>query len=233
MEYVTLLLVDDDVEMLRLLQRRLEIDGYEVMAAEGGKQALLAMERRCPDLAVIDLLMPGMDGFELAEQIKKRGDLPLLFLTSVGDTQTRIEAIRQYAEDYVLKPFDYEELLARVQRILRRTAGSAPVAAPLVVVDEGLTLDFGRSEAHTSSGIVKLSVTEAKLLYHLVHNAGQTLTVGTLVAKIWGYADETGPEALRVAIYRLRRKVEPDPPHPQYILTERDIGYRFVQFRRR
>ncbi|HNS52512.1 MAG TPA: response regulator transcription factor [Anaerolineae bacterium] len=233
MDYVTLLLVDDDAELLRMLQRRLELDGYDVMTAAGGRLALAALDRRLPDLAVIDLLMPGMDGFELAEQIKRRGDLPLIFLTSVGDAKTRIDAIRHYAEDYVLKPFDYEELIARVQRILRRTVGSNPVSDPLVVVDAGLTLDFGRAEAHRPAGVVKLSVTEAKLLYHLVHNAGQTLPVGTLVAKIWGYADEAGPEALRVAIYRLRRKVEPDPRHPQYILTERDVGYRFVQFRPR
>lgn len=233
MDYVTLLLVDDDAELLRLLQRRLELDGYDVMTAEGGRPALAALDRRSPDLAVIDLMMPGMDGFELAEQIKRRGDLPIIFLTSVGDTKTRIEAIRQFAEDYVLKPFDYEELIARVQRILRRTVGSSPVSEPLVVVDAGLMLDFSRAEAHVPAGVVKLSVTEAKLLYHLVHNAGQTLPIGTLVAKIWGYADETGPEALRVAIYRLRRKVEPDPRHPQYILTERDVGYRFVPFRPR
>jgi two-component system KDP operon response regulator KdpE len=123
-----------------------------------------------------------------------------------------------------------EELLARVQRVLCRTAGATEIHEPLVVVDENLSLDLGRSEAHTLAGVVKLSATEAKLLYHLVRNAGQTLPVATLVAKIWGYADETGPEALRVAIYRLRRKLEPDPPHPRYLLTERDIGYRFVQF---
>jgi len=233
MDYVTLLLVDDDADLLRMLQRRLELDGFDVMTADGGRTALAALDRRCPDLAVIDLLMPGMTGLELAEQIKKRGDLPLLFLTSVGDAKTRIEAIRQYAEDYVLKPFDYGELLARVQRILRRTAGPSPISDPLVVVDDALTLDFARSEAHTPNGLVKLSVTEAKLLYHLVHNAGRTLPVGTLVAKLWGYADETGPEALRVAIYRLRRKLEPEPRRPQYILTERDVGYRFVQFRKR
>jgi DNA-binding response OmpR family regulator len=107
MEYVTLLLVDDDSELLRLLRRRLEQDGYEVIAAEGGRQALAMLEHRFPDLAVIDLLMPEMDGFQLAEQIKKRGDLPILFLTSVGDIKSRVEAIRQYAEDYILKPFDY------------------------------------------------------------------------------------------------------------------------------
>lgn len=148
MDYVTLLLVDDDAELLRMLQRRLELDGYDVMTAEGGRPALAALDRKSPDLAVIDLMMPGMDGFELAEQIKRRGDLPIIFLTSVGDTKTRIEAIRQFAEDYVLKPFDYEELIARVQRILRRTAGSSPVSEPLVVVDAGLTLDFSRAEAH-------------------------------------------------------------------------------------
>ncbi len=233
MDYTTLLLVDDDVDLLRMLERRLELDGYDVMAAEGGRQALAALDRRFPDLAVIDLLMPGMDGFELAAQIKKRGDLPLIFLTSVGDTKTRIEAIRQYAEDYILKPFDYGELLARVERVLRRTAGPSPISDPLVVVDEGLALDFSLSEAHTPNGVVKLSVTEAKLLFHLVRNAGQTLPVATLVAKVWGYADDTGPEALRVAIYRLRRKLEPEPHHPQYLLTERDIGYRFVRFRKR
>jgi DNA-binding response OmpR family regulator len=233
MEYGTLLLVDDDVDLLQLLQRRLEQDGYDVIAAEGGRQALAALDRRCPDLAVIDLLMPGMDGFQLAEQIKKRGDLPILFLTSVGDTKTRIEAIRQFAEDYVLKPFDYGELLARVQRVLRRTAGPTPITDPFVVVDDDLTLDFGRGEAHAQGRVVKLSATERRLLYHLVRNAGQTLPVGTLVAKIWGYADETGPEALRVAIYRLRRKLEPVPSKPQYILTERDLGYLFVALRKR
>jgi DNA-binding response OmpR family regulator len=230
MDYVTLLLVDDDLDLLRLLRRRLERDGFEVMAVEGGRQALLALERRFPDLAIVDILMPDMDGFQFAAEIKKRGDIPLIFLTSVGETRTRIEGIRRYAEDYVVKPFDYQELLARVQRILRRTAGPRAIHEPLVVVDEGLSIDFHRSEAHTASGTVKLSVTEAKLLYHLVRNAGQTLPVGTLVAKIWGYADETGPETLRVAIYRLRRKLEPEPPKPCYILTDREVGYRFIAF---
>jgi DNA-binding response OmpR family regulator len=232
MDYVTLLVVDDDVDLLQMLQRRLERDGYEVMAVEGGRQALLALRRRLPDLAIVDILMPEMDGFELAVEIKKRGDIPLVFLSSVGETRTRIEAIRRFAEDYVVKPFDYQELLARVQRILRRTAGSMPIREPLVVVDDGLSLDFDRSEAHTPAGVVKLSVTENKLLYHLVSNAGQTLPVGTLVARIWGYADETGPETLRVAIYRLRHKVEPEPSQPCYVLTEREVGYRFVAFDR-
>lgn len=230
MDYVTLLLVDDDTDLLRLLRRRLERDGYEVMAVEGGRQALLALERRFPDLAIVDILMPDMDGFQVAAEIKKRGDIPLIFLSSVDETQTRVEGIRRYAEDYVIKPFDYQELLARVKRILRRTAGPKAIHEPLVVVDQGLSIDFHRSEAHTAAGTVKLSVTEARLLYHLVRNAGQTLPVGTLVARIWGYADETGPETLRVAIYRLRRKVEPEPSKPAYILTIREVGYRFIAF---
>jgi DNA-binding response OmpR family regulator len=233
MDYVTLLVVDDDVDLLRLLRRRLERDGFDVIAVEGGRQALLAIERRVPDLAILDILMPGMDGFELADRIKKRGDLPIIFLTSVKDPMTRIEGIRRYAEDYIVKPFEYEELLARVQRVLRRTAGTAAFREPLVVVDDDLSLDFAHAQAHTPSGVVKLSVTEMKLLYHLVRNAGQTLPIGTLVAPIWGYADETGPEALRVAIYRLRRKIEPEPSAPRYILTEREIGYRFVKLRSR
>lgn len=231
MDYVTVLLVDDDVDLLRLLQLRLERDGYDVIAVEGGRQALIALERRLPDLAILDILMPEVDGFELAEQIKRRADLPIIFLTSVGDMETRIEGIRRFAEDYVNKPFEYEELLARMQRVLRRTAGVSPVREPLVVVDDGLSLDFGTSKAHTSRGVVSLSVTEAKLLYHLVRNAGQTLPVGTLVAKIWGYADETGPDALRVAIFRLRRKIEPIPSKPRYVITEREVGYRFIDLK--
>jgi two-component system KDP operon response regulator KdpE len=231
MDYVTLLLVDDDVDLLRLLQRRLESDGFDTVAVEGGRQARIALERRLPDLAIVDILMPEMDGFQVAEMIKKRGDIPVIFLTSVGETKTRIEAIRRFAEDYITKPFDYQELLARVQRILRRTAGSSAIREPLVVVDDDLSLDFDRSMAHTPSGTVKLSVTEVKLLYHFVRNAGQTLPVGTLVARIWGYADETGPEALRVAIYRLRRKIEPEPSNPRYILTEREVGYRFISLK--
>jgi DNA-binding response OmpR family regulator len=230
MDYVTVLVVDDDADLLRLLQRRLEATGYEVVAVEGGRQALLALERRLPDLAIIDILMPVMDGFQVAAELKKRGDIPIIFLTSVGDTKTRIEGIRRFAEDYVVKPFDFGELLARVQRVLRRTAGAKAIHEPLVVVDEHLSLDFSRAEAHTPASVVKLSVTETKLLYHLVCNAGQTLPTGTLVAKIWGYADETGPESLRVAIYRLRRKLEPEPSKPRYIITEREVGYRFVAF---
>jgi DNA-binding response OmpR family regulator len=199
---------------------------------ESGRQALLALERQIPDLAILDLLMPEMDGFEVAAEIKKRGDVPIIFLSAVSETQKRIEGIRQYAEDYLVKPFDYQELLARVQRVLRRTAGSAAIREPLVVVDENLSLDFGRAEAHTPDGIVKLSVTESKLLYHLVRHAGQTVPLHTLVARIWGYADESGPEALRVAIYRLRRKLEPDPRKPRYILTEREVGYRFTTLSR-
>lgn len=233
MDYITLLLVDDDADLLRMLQHRLERDGYEVIAAEGGRQALLALERRLPDLAIVDLLMPEMDGFHVAEQIKRRGDLPIIFLTSVGDSKTRIEAIRRYAEDYVMKPFDYGELLARVQRVLRRTAGSASLAEPRVVVDGGLSVDLALREAHTPAGVVKLSATEARLLYHLVRNAGQTLPVSVLVARMWGYADDSGPEALRVAIHRLRHKLEPDPVHPRYILTDREVGYRFVELERR
>jgi DNA-binding response OmpR family regulator len=230
MDYVTLLLVDDDPDLLRLLERRLETAGYEVVAVGGGRQALLALQRRLPDLAIVDILMPEMDGFELAGEIKKRGDIPIVFLTSVRDTETRIEGIRRFAEDYVIKPFDFGELLARVQRVLRRTAGSVALHEPLLVVDKDLSVDFSRAEAHTPSGTVKLSITETKLLYHLVRNAGRTLPTGTLVARIWGYADETGPETLRVAIYRLRRKLEPEPSKPCYILTEREIGYRFVAF---
>jgi len=232
MDYITLLLVDDDVDLLRLLKRRLETDGYDVLAVEGGRHALLTLQHQAPDLCILDIRMPEMDGLELAAEIKKRGDTPIIFLTSVDDVSSRVDAIRRYAEDYIGKPFDYQELLARVQRVLRRTAGAATFREPLVVVDDCLSLDFGRGEAHTPAGVVKLSITESKLLYHLVRNAGQTLPVGTLVARIWGYADEAGPEALRVAIYRLRKKLEPEPSKPRYILTERETGYRFTQLRK-
>jgi DNA-binding response OmpR family regulator len=228
MDYDMLLLVDDNVDLLRLLKHRFERDGYQVMAAEDARQALLILERNVPDLAILDLVMPGMDGFELAAEIKKRGDMPIIFLTAVGEVKTRVEGIRGYAEDYIVKPFDYQELLARVQRVLCRTAGLRSLREALVVIDDGLSLDFGRAEAHTPERVVKLSVTEAKLLYHLVRHAGHTVPLSTLVSRIWGYAGEAGPEALRVAIYRLRRKVEPEPAKPRYILTDREVGYRFV-----
>jgi len=232
MDYVTVLLVDDDADLLRLLQRRLERDGLNTIAVESGRQALLELERHLPDLAILDLVMPEMDGFQLADQIKKRGDLPIIFLTSVAETQTRIEGIRRYAEDYLLKPFNYDELLARVRRVLARTAGSAALHQPLIVVDPQLTLDLSQGQAHTSAGVVRLSATEARLLYHLVRHAGQTLPVSTLIAKVWGYTTDTGPEALRVAVHRLRHKLEPDPARPRYILTDRDTGYRFIELRR-
>jgi len=150
----------------------------------------------------------------------------------VQDTRTRIEGIRRYAEDYLIKPFDFGELLARVQRVLSRTAGTVSIREPLIVVDQDLSLDFGQAEAHTPGGNVKLSATEAKLLYHLVRNAGQTLAREVLVARVWGWGDEAGVEALRVAIHRLRRKIEPDPRNPRYILTDYEVGYRFAAYER-
>jgi DNA-binding response OmpR family regulator len=223
-----ILIVDDDAMAREILRRILEHAGYEVMTAGSGPEALRKLHEGIPHLVVVDLMMPEMDGFELCRRIKSHLDVPIVILSAVAAVESKVEGLQMYAEDYVVKPFEKEELVARVQRVLRRYGESAGVEQPEVVIDQDLQINFVQHWARVKGKQVTLTPTESKLLFLLVRNAGRVVTNETLLAKAWAGDEEAYEEGLRVHISRLRSKIEPNPSKPAYIQTKRGVGYRFT-----
>jgi DNA-binding response OmpR family regulator len=223
-----ILIVDDDAMAREILKRILEHAGYEVMTAGSGPEALRKLHEGIPHLVVVDLMMPEMDGFELCRRIKSHLDVPIVILSAVAAVESKVEGLQMYAEDYIVKPFEKEELVARVQRVLRRYGESAGVEQPEVVIDQDLQINFVQHWARVKGHQVTLTPTESKLLFLLVRNAGRVVTNETLLAKAWAGDEEAYEEGLRVHISRLRSKIEPNPGKPIYIQTKRGVGYRFA-----
>jgi DNA-binding response OmpR family regulator len=222
-----ILIVDDDAMAREILKRILEHAGYEVMTAGSGPEALRKLHEGIPHLVVVDLMMPEMDGFELCRRIKSHLDVPIMILSAVAAIESKVEGLQMYAEDYIVKPFEKEELVARVQRVLRRYGESAGVEQPEVVIDQELQINFVQHWARVKGQQVTLTPTESKLLFLLVRNAGRVVTNETLLAKAWAGDEEAYEEGLRVHISRLRSKIEANPSKPVYIQTKRGVGYRF------
>ncbi|TMF11660.1 MAG: response regulator transcription factor [Chloroflexi bacterium] len=222
-----ILIVDDDAMAREILKRILEHAGYEVMTAGSGPEALRKLHEGIPHLVVVDLMMPEMDGFELCRRIKSHLDVPIVILSAVAAIESKVEGLQMYAEDYIVKPFEKEELVARVQRVLRRYGESAGVEQPEVVIDQDLQINFVQHWARVKGQQVTLTPTESKLLFLLVRNAGRVVTNETLLAKAWAGDEEAYEEGLRVHISRLRSKIEANPSKPVYIQTKRGVGYRF------
>jgi len=225
-----ILVIDDEpdvIESVRLgftLQWR-EID---VLGATSGEAGLDAVEHEHPDIVLLDVGLPDVDGFEVLRQIRAFADVPVVMLTARDDSMDKVKGLELGADDYVTKPFNHLELMARVKAVLRRLDMPAPASrAPSFKAGE-LEVDFARQEARLRGDRLDLTPTEYKLLYHLVRNAGHILQHGTLLAKVWGreYIDEV--DYIRVYIRRLRDKLGDDPEQPRYIRTERGLGYRFV-----
>ena len=222
-----ILVVDDDAAIVRLVKDKLENAGYEVFSASSGHQALDVINRRgIPHLAIVDINMPGMNGFQFCETVQQFSDLPVIFLSAVDEEDTIIQGINRFAEDYVVKPFSPRELLARVQRVLRRIGDYAYTLELLTRVDVRLTVDFPHQRALVFGQPVAMTPTETKLLYLLIRNAGRTVTTDFLLRRLWPL-EEVFEDTLRVHIHRLRQKIEPVPAQPCYILTERGLGYSF------
>ena len=225
-----ILVIDDEpdvVESVRLgftLQWR-EID---VLGASTGESGLDAIEREHPDLVLLDIGLPDIDGFEVLRQVRAFSDVPVVMLTAHDDSMDKVKGLELGADDYVTKPFNHLELMARVKAVLRRLDMPAPASRAPSFRSRDLEVDFGRQEARLRGERLDLTPTEYKLLYHLVRNAGHVLPHGTLLAKVWGreYVDEV--DYIRVYIRRLREKLGDDPQDPTYIRTERGMGYRFV-----
>jgi len=222
-----ILIVDDDAMAREILKRILEHAGYEVMTAGSGPEALRKLHEGIPHLVVVDLMMPEMDGFELCRRIKSHLVVPIVILSAVAAIESKVEGLQMYAEDYIVKPFEKEELVARVQRVLRRYGESAGVEQPEVVIDQDLQINFVQHWARVKGQQVTLTPTESKLLFLLVRNAGRVVTNETLLAKAWAGDEEAYEEGLRVHISRLRSKIEANPSKPVYIQTKRGVGYRF------
>lgn len=227
-----ILVVDDEERMVRFIRLNLEHDGFQVVEAYRGAQAIQAIRDNLPDLVLLDIMLPDIDGFEVLKMIREVNSVPVIMLTAKGEEDDRVRGLELGADDYVTKPFSPRELVSRVRAVLRRAEMIAGNIRGLIVVDEHLKLNFERREVWLDGELVKLRPTEFKLLYHLVQNAGWVITHDQILAKVWGYEYRDEPHYVRLYINYLRQKLEKDPADPKYILTERGVGYRFVDFRR-
>jgi two-component system KDP operon response regulator KdpE len=227
-----ILVVDDEERMVRFIRLNLEHDGFLVSEAFNGKQAIQRLRDVSPDLILLDVMMPDLDGFEVLQMTREISNVPVIMLTAKGEEDDRIRGLELGADDYITKPFNPRELVSRVKAVLRRTEGASGSMHGLIEVDEHLKMDFDRREVWKDGKIVKLRPTEYRLLYHLVQNAGWVVSHDQLLAKVWGYEYRDEPHYVRLYINYLREKLEDDPSNLRYILTERGVGYRFVDFRR-
>ncbi|HZT99637.1 MAG TPA: response regulator transcription factor [Ktedonobacteraceae bacterium] len=226
---MTILIVDDEPRIRDFVRMNLELEHYRVIEASNGLEALEELRENLPDLVVLDVMMPEMDGFETLRAIREVSTVPVIMLTVRQSEQDRIHGLDLGADDYIAKPFSPRELLSRIRALLRRSFMAPPARKTEIVVDPDLKIDFSRREVIVRGKKVVLRPTEYRLLYHLVNNAGRLLTHETLLSKVWGreYRDES--HYLRLYITYLRQKLEEDPAHPKYILTERGVGYRFKE----
>jgi two-component system KDP operon response regulator KdpE len=225
-----ILVVDDEARMVNFMRMNLELEGCRVISAPNGREALDKAREEMPDVVLLDIMMPGLDGFETLRRLRTFSQVPVIILTAKDDEDDRVKGLELGADDYVGKPFSHRELVSRIRAVLRRHYTPPPAPQTTVRVDDRLTIDFARREVLVNGERVNLRPTEYRLLYHLVQNAGYVLTHEQLLTKVWGpeYRDET--HYLRLYVTYLRQKIEEDPANPKYILTERGVGYRFVDF---
>jgi DNA-binding response OmpR family regulator len=227
-----ILIVDDEERMVRFIRMNLEHDGFDVSEAFNGKEAIQKIREVTPDLILLDVMMPDLDGFEVLEIVREVSTVPVIMLTAKGEEDDRVRGLELGADDYITKPFSPRELVSRVKAVLRRTEGASGSMHGLIEVDERLKIDFDRREIWLEGKLVKLRPTEYRMLYHLVQNAGWVVTHDQLLTKVWGYEYRDEPHYVRLYINYLRQKLEAKSSEPVYILTERGVGYRFVDFRR-
>jgi two-component system, OmpR family, KDP operon response regulator KdpE len=222
-----ILLVDDEASIQRAVAPLLRSRGYEVETVGSGADALRAAAERPPDLVVLDLGLPDLDGVEVCRRIRKSSNVPIIVLSARSNEADKVAALDLGADDYVTKPFSPEELLARIRVALRRVfTGDEPEVGRLRVAD--LTIDFDRRRVTRADEEIRLTPKEFELLALFAHNPDRVLTHRTILKAIWGANAVDNPEHLWVLIGQLRKKIEPDPIHPQYLLSEPWVGYRLV-----
>jgi len=223
---MTLILVVDDEHLYRhLLKVNLEKEGYDVIAASDGEEALDIISTKRPDLVILDLLMPRLDGFTTCERIRQFSNMPIIILTAKGDEQDRVAGLNIGADDYVVKPFSATELVARVRAVLRRAETTEQVANNRYFIHGNLKIDFARAEVWRENKPVYLSATEYRLLIQFAQNISKVLSAEELLSSIWGPQYRTDKEILWVSIARLRQKLEENPHRPLHIVTRPGLGY--------
>ena len=226
----TVLVVDDQPDIVELVRAYLERAGFDVVSAADGEEALLLVRRRHPDLVILDLGLPGRDGLDVARQVRKDSDVPIIMLTARTEETDRVAGLELGADDYVPKPFSPRELVARVRAVLRRTEG-ARSQSDQVRVGDTLVLDVGRMETTVDGRRVELTATEFALLTHLARQPGRVFTRAQLLDAVHGVAVESYERAIDAHVKNIRRKIEPDPRSPRYLQTVYGVGYRLAEGR--
>jgi DNA-binding response OmpR family regulator len=219
-----ILVVDDEERMARFIRLNLEHDGFQVVEAYRGQEAMDKLRTTLPDLMLLDIMMPDMDGFEVLKLVREVSDVPVIMLTAKGEEDDKVKGLELGADDYITKPFSPRELVSRVKAVLRRSEIQGESSAEVIQVDDRLKIDFNRREIWVLDKLVNLRPTEYRLLYHLVQNAGWVLTYDQILSRVWGYEYRDEPHYVRLYVNYLRQKLEQDPANPKYILTERGIG---------
>ena len=232
MQNQKILVVDDEERMARFIRLNLEHDGFQVIEAYRGQEAMDKLRTTLPDLILLDIMMPDIDGFEVLKMIREVSSVPVIMLTAKGEEDDKVKGLELGADDYITKPFSPRELVSRVKAVLRRSEVPGEGSTDVIQVDDHLKIDFNRREIWVSDKLVSLRPTEYRLLYHLVQNAGWVLTYDQILSRVWGYEYRDEPHYVRLYVNYLRQKLEQDPANPKYILTERGIGYRFLDFKR-
>lgn len=228
-----ILVVDDEPRMINFIRMNLELEGHQVIEAHNGLEALEAVRTRLPDIILLDVMMPELDGFETLRMLREFSSIPVIMLTAKGEENDKVYGLELGADDYITKPFGPRELSSRIKAVLRRA--DIPTTTPdeaVLKIDDRLSIDFNRREVIVNGERIKLRPTEYRLLYHLIENAGWTVSHDQLLAKVWGYEYRDEAHYVRLYVNYLREKIEEDPSHPRYILTERGVGYRFVDYKR-
>ena len=228
---ITILVVDDETRMVRFVKMNLDLEGYLTLEANNGLQALEKVRDHNPDLVLLDVEMPGMDGFETLKRIRETSDAAVIMLTVRSDEDDRIKGLDLGADDYVTKPFSPRELSSRIRAVLRRIEPASRPDKQLLKIDDRLQIDLQRRDVIVEGERLSLRPTEYRLLYHLVQNAGWVVPHETLLTKVWGHEYINDNHLLRLYITYLRKKIEVDAADPRYIFTERGLGYRFVDFK--
>jgi DNA-binding response OmpR family regulator len=225
-----ILAVDDEPRFVRLVEANLTSAGFTVITASNGKEAIDVVAEQKPDLVLLDVMMPEMDGFTALSRIREFSTVPVIVLTAKGEEIDRVEGLNRGADDYVIKPFSANELLARVRAVLRRAQLTPPPGQENTFSHGNLRIDFAKAEVSVKGDVVFLSATEYRLLMQFVHNVGITLTAEDLLTNVWGKEYASDKEILWVCISRLRQKLEDDPKTPTHIVTRSGMGYTMPQF---
>lgn len=220
-----ILAVDDEPLYLRLLKVNLEPEGFEIITATNGEQAVEVVAAKKPLLVILDVMMPRMDGITACERIRQFSSVPIIMLTAKGEEHDRVRGFNVGADDYVVKPFSVTELVARVRAVLRRSQPLEEETQSRFFVHGNVRIDFAKAEVAKDNKIIYLSATEYRLLLHFAHNIGQVLSAEDLLSAVWGNQYSDDKEILWVSIARLRQKLEDDPHNPVHIVTRSGLGY--------